>query len=105
MIQFLRHWWDSQDTATRELPHYLGRAAVNFSRTGSRQAAALAYYAIFSIFPLSLLLAVVVTSLLGPVAGQEQIGNALSLFVPADTVQLLLKNVNEAMQQGTSFTL
>ncbi len=105
MMQFLRHWWDNQDTATRELPHYLGRAALNFSRTGSRQAAALAYYAIFSIFPLSLLLAVVVTSVLGPVAGQEQIGNALSLFVPADTVQLLLKNVNEALQQGTSFTL
>lgn len=105
MFRFIRHWWDNQDSATRELPHYLWRAAVNFSRTGSRQAAALAYYAIFSVFPLSLLLAVVVTSLLGPVAAQEQISSALSLFLPQDTVQLLLKNVTEAMQQGSSFTL
>jgi membrane protein len=105
MIHPIRHWWDNQDTATRELPHYLWRALQNFSRTGTRQAAALAYYAIFSVFPLSLLLAVVVSTLLGPVAAQEQIASALLLFIPRDGVQLLVKNVTEAMQQGTSFTL
>jgi membrane protein len=105
MMKLIRQWWDDQDSATRELPHYLWRAALNFSRTGTRQAAALAYYAIFSVFPLSLLLAVVITTLLGPVAAQEQIASALSLFVPQDTVQLLIKNVTEAMQQGSSFTL
>ncbi len=105
MLKFIRHWWNNQDSATRELPHYLWRAGLNFSRTGTRQAAALAYYAIFSVFPLSLLLAVVISTLLGPVAAQEQISSALSLFLPQETVQLLLKNVTEAMQQGSSFTL
>jgi membrane protein len=105
MLQWIKDWWKKQDVATRELVHYLGRAAANFSRSGTRQAAALAYYAIFSVFPLTLLLAVLITSLLGPVAAQEQIASALSLFVPQDTVQLLLKNITEAMQQGSSFTL
>lgn len=105
MLGWMKQWWERQDSITRELPYYLWRAVLNFSHSGTRQAAALAYYAIFSIFPLSLLLAILVSSLLGPVAAQEQIASALSFFVPPETVQLLLKNVTEAMQQGSSFTL
>lgn len=105
MFSFFRRWWASQDDVTRQLPVYLRQAVTNFGHSGTRQAAALAYYAIFSVFPLSLLLAVVVGRLLGPVAAQEQLSNALSLFLPQDTTRLLQSNIEEALQQSGSFTL
>lgn len=104
-LHALKHWWGRQDYATRELPYYLRKVVVNFTRSGTRQAAALSYYAIFSVFPLTLLAAIVVSSIIGPVAAQQQIASATSMFLPGDTVQLLQQNVNEAMQQGSSFTL
>ncbi|MEZ4667377.1 MAG: YihY/virulence factor BrkB family protein [Anaerolineae bacterium] len=70
-----------------------------------RQAAALAYYAIFSVFPLTLLLAVVISRVLGPVAAQQQITSALGLFLPPDTSTVLQENVVDAIQQSSSFTL
>jgi membrane protein len=105
MIQFIREWWQKQDHATRVLPGYLRKALENFLRTGTRQAAALAYYAIFSVFPLTLLLAVVISKLLGPAAAQKQVASALSIFLPGDTSTLLQQNVSQALEQGTSFTL
>ncbi len=101
----LRDWWQQQEEATRELPVYLRRAVANFFKTGTRQASTLAYYAIFSIFPLTLLLAVLISRLLGPVTAQAQIANALGLFLPADTAILLRQNITDAMQQSESFTL
>ena len=82
MFQFIRRWWKNQDRTTRELPGYLRQAVANFMRSGTHQAAALAYYAIFSVFPLALLLAVAIGKILGPAAAQEQVSNALSLFLP-----------------------
>ncbi|MBZ0285942.1 MAG: YihY/virulence factor BrkB family protein [Anaerolineae bacterium] len=105
MLSFFRRWWSSQDDVTRELPGYLWQAVTNFGRSGTRQAAALAYYAIFSVFPLSLLLAVVIGRLLGPVVAQQQLSSALSLFLPEDTTRLLQTNIEEALQQSGSFTL
>jgi membrane protein len=101
----VKQWWKTQDDATQELPHYLRKAASNFFRFGSRQAAALAYYAIFSVFPLALLLAVVISKILGPTAAQEQVVNALSIFLPGDASQVLQTNVSQALDQGGSFTL
>jgi membrane protein len=105
MIAFIKQWWQHQDYATRALPGYLGRALGNFSRTGTRHAAALAYYAIFSVFPLTLLLAVGISKLLGPAAAQTQVASALSIFLPGDTSAELQKNVAQALDQGASFTL
>jgi membrane protein len=105
MIALIRQWWQHQDYATRVLPGYLGRAAGNFSRTGTRHAAALAYYAIFSVFPLTLLLAVGISKLLGPAAAQTQVVSALSIFLPGDTSVELQKNVAQALDQGASFTV
>jgi membrane protein len=105
MIQFIKDWWHKQDHATRALPGYLQQAVGNFSRTGTRHAAALAYYAIFSVFPLTLLLAVGVSKLLGPAAAQTQVASALSIFLPGDTSAELQKNVSQALEQGASFTL
>ncbi len=105
MIAFIKQWWQHQDYATRALPGYLRRAVGNFFRTGTRHAAALAYYAIFSVFPLTLLLAVGISKLLGPAAAQTQVSSALSIFLPGDASAELQKNVAQALDQGASFTL
>ncbi len=101
----LSEWWLKQEEATRELPAYLRQAIANFFGGGTRQAATLAYYAIFSIFPLTLLFAVLIGRLLGPVTAQTQIANALGLFLPADTATLLRQNISDALAQSESFTL
>lgn len=104
-IQNLNEWWLKQEEATRELPVYLRQAVSNFFGGGTRQAATLAYYAIFSIFPLTLLFAVLIGRILGPVTAQTQIANALGLFLPADTAGLLRQNISDALNQSESFTL
>ena len=101
----LSEWWLKQEEATRELPVYLRQAVANFFGGGTRQAATLAYYAIFSVFPLTLLFAVLIGRLLGPVTAQAQVANALGLFLPADTATLLRQNISDALAQSESFTL
>jgi membrane protein len=98
-------YWGRFDPATRALPGYLGRAIANFNRHGLRQAAALAYYAVFSIFPLSLLLAVGIGSVLGPTVAEEQIARGLSLFLPDQTLELFQRNMATTLEQGRSFGL
>lgn len=105
---WFKHWWSRQRPATRALPDYLQRAVGNYFKYGNRQAAAMAYYAIFSIFPLSLLFTIAVSRVLGPVFAQEQISFILEPFLPpasADTMQLFMTNIAQAMEQSGSFTL
>lgn len=105
LTQRLAGWWLKQEQATRELPVYLRQAVVNFFGGGTRQAATLAYYAIFSIFPLTLLFAVLIGRIVGPVTAQTQVANALGMFLPADTASLLKQNITDALNQSESFTL
>jgi len=106
IIHNVVEWWQKQEEATRELPAYLRQGIVNFFfKGGSRQAATLAYYAIFSVFPLTLLFAVLIGRVLGPVTAQTQIASALGLFLPADTANLLQQNISDALRQSESFTL
>lgn len=90
-LVFARGWWAQQTQPTQSLISHIWKAIKNYlqSNTGGRQAAALAYYAIFSIFPLTLLLAVGIGSMVGPAAAQEQIIQGLQLFLPENTVELL----------------
>ena len=74
---------------------HTGHSSITDSAGGTRQAATLAYYAIFSIFPLTLLFAVLIGRILGPVTAQTQIANALGLFLPADTAVLLKQNITD----------
>jgi membrane protein len=108
----LNHWWLASPAMTRALPGYLQRAIANFLNYGLRQAAALAYYAIFSIFPLTLLLAVVISRIVGPVVGPADttasIGLGIEPFLPpaaAPLLQLLQENLTQAVEQGASFSL
>jgi membrane protein len=103
----VRQWWKKQDYATRMLPDYLRNAIANFFGGGTRQAAALAYYAIFSVFPLILLLAIGISKVVGPAAAQTQVANAISIFLPGDVnmAEQIRTNVAQALDQGGSFTL
>lgn len=98
-------WWGRRNPYMRTLPLYLWRAIANFFRDGMRGSAALAFYAILSVFPLTLLLAVGISRIVGPAVAQEQIANGLALFFPTETVFLLQANLVDALQQGRSFGL
>ena len=103
LLRPLLNWWATHSEPTRELPYVLLNAFRNFSRYSSRQSAALAFYALFSVFPLTLLLAVLIGGLLEPAAAQEQIANGLSFFLPEGTVGYIQDVLNESLQQSGSF--
>ncbi len=102
--QFLR-WWVRRSPSTRSLPGFVWRAVLNFAGYGARQAASLSYYAVFSVFPLALLLAITVNRIVGPVIAQEQIRLGLEPFLPpsaSETLQLFQTNIAQALEQGSS---
>jgi membrane protein len=103
----IRRWWHKRSPSTQALPHYMWRAVSNYAQsgTGSRQAAALSYYAVFSIFPLTLLMAVAIGTILGPAVAQEQIVQALEIFLPEATIGIIQDIVAETLQQSGSFGL
>jgi membrane protein len=93
--------------ANRALPAHLLQAVNNFKDYGMRNAAALAYYGVFSLFPLTLLLAVGISTILGPTVAQEQITAALILFLPeeTETINLIQDSIEQALQQSRPFGL
>lgn len=108
----VNRWWQTNPAMTRALPSYLHRAISNFLSYGLRQAAALSYYAIFSIFPLTLLMAIVITRVVGPIVGNSAatapIGLGIEPFLPPAASQLLTliqENVAQAVEQGASFSI
>ena len=107
LVARLRHWWLRRSPSTQSLPKFIWRAVTNYARLGSgpRQAAALSYYAIFSVFPLTLLLAVGIGKLVGPAVAQEQIAQGLELFLPEATVDDIQVVLADALQQSSSFGL
>ncbi len=98
-----RDWWSQRSDSTRALPRFIWTAIRNFTQTGTRQAAALAYYAVFSIFPLILLFAIGIGNLLEPAVAQEQIANGLKLFLPEATISDIQLTLDQALQQSSSF--
>jgi membrane protein len=103
LVKRTREYWMQVNPSTRALPTYLGRALSNFFKHDMRQAAALAYYAVFSVFPLTLLFAVAISGILGPTVAEEQIQRALGLFVPNQTLSLFQSNVEGVLTQSRSF--
>ena len=104
-IELIRRWWSTRSPATRELPGVLRSAFHNFSRYSSRESAALAFYALFSMFPLTLMLAVLIGGLLEPEAAQEQVANGIRFFLPEDeaTVAFVRDILGESLEQSRSF--
>lgn len=107
-MKVLQEGWQQVNTATGDLPVFIRTAVANFSRYGARQAAALAFYAIFSIFPLTLLGAVLISGIFGPVVAQQQIRLALEPFLPPNGTQvfeIFQTNVSQALDQSGTFGL
>ncbi len=98
----LAHWTQLQ-ARTYRLPNYLLCAVTNYLARGSQQAATLAYYVIFSVFPLVLLLAVAIGALVGPAVAQEQIARGLAFFLPQSTVEVIQETVGAATRQSAEF--
>ncbi|MCY3780645.1 MAG: YihY/virulence factor BrkB family protein [Chloroflexi bacterium] len=100
-----RNWWASRSDTTRALPRILASTLRSFGRYSSRQSAALAFFALFSLFPLMLLLAVFIGGLLEPAAAQEQIANGLRVFLPEDEVivEFVRDIFDESLEQSNSF--
>jgi membrane protein len=110
--QRAQRWWQTNPAMTRALPSYLQRAILNFTRYGLRQAAALSYYAIFSIFPLTLIMAIVISHIVGPALAPNiataPIGLGIEPFLPpaaTSLLQLFQENLAQAVEQGGSFSL
>lgn len=107
LLQYILRQWQRLSPSSRALPGHIWQAILNFKNHGMRQAAALSYYAVFSMFPLILLLAVVISELVGPTVAQEQIAQGLILFLPeeTETITLLQDNIEQALRQNSSFGL
>jgi membrane protein len=94
--------------ATDDLPRFLWRAVQDFSARGMRSAAALSYYAIFSIFPLLLIVVVFLTRVLGQVLTEEQILSALTPFLPdgaTGAITLIQSFITGALELSGSVTI
>lgn len=104
-LRFYQRWWILANAMSDGLLSHMWQAIVRFSRHGTREAAALSYYAIFSLFPLLLLVIIVIGTLLGPVAARNQIDTVLRLFLPANTANFLQENIAQALEQRGSFGL
>lgn len=83
----------------------LSQAFRNFLRDGITGTAAsgMAYYFIFSIFPLTLLVTVSIGRFLGPILAQEEITSLLTYFLPLEAVQLLHDNISHIVGNEQSF--
>jgi membrane protein len=101
-------FWSRQAEPVRALPGFLWAAILRYFQNGALRASALAYYAVFSLFPLTLLIAVGISRLLGPALAEQQISLALSSLLPPNTTEALVSvqsNVQQALEQSGSFTL
>lgn len=104
-LRFYERWWILANAMTDGLMEHLWRAIYRFSKHGLREAAALSYYGVFSIFPLLLLLIIVIGTILGPAAAHDQINDVLRLFLPVSTADFLQENIAQALDQRGSFGL
>jgi membrane protein len=104
-LRFYERWWILANAMTDGLLRHLWWALDRFGKHGPRESAALSYYAIFSVFPLLLLLIVVIGTTLGPAAAQNQINDLLLLFLPASAADFLQESIARTLEQRGSFGL
>lgn len=102
-LRFYERWWILANAMTDGLLQHIYRALDRFTKHGLHESAALSYYAIFSLFPLILLLIVIIGTVLGPAAARDQIDNVLQLFLPVSTANFLQDNIAQALEQRSSF--
>lgn len=91
--------------ATNGLLFRIVRAIYRFTTYGPHEAAALAYYALFSLFPLMLLAIVLSASILGDAAASNQMRDTLDFFFPGETATILQEAVTAAVEQRNSVSI
>ena len=100
---FLAYSWADRHTA--------GFAAViwhsidNFAKHGVREAAALSYYALFSLFPLLMMIVVIIGWVVGPTAIGSTLNDFLTLFLPGATATELSRTIERFVSQGVSASI
>lgn len=93
------------DVPLQGLATVVFRSIHEFTKHGPREAAALSYYALFSLFPLLLLLVVGIGQIVGPAATGTQINDFLSLFLPGETATEITRNLERFVSDGRDATL
>lgn len=98
----LLHWLDGP---TRDFASVIYHTFDNFAKHGPREAAALSYYALFSLFPLLLLIVVGIGNIIGPSATAAQIQDFLTLFLPGQTATEISRTIERFVQEGSFASL
>src|SRR5258706_13960971 len=75
--------WDWANRVTKGYIAYLAQALKNFMTKGTTEAVVFGYWAMFSLFPLVMLLVVAATVALGPTSAKAQVYGMLNQYVPA----------------------
>ena len=103
----IKTWWANLSQRERSLLLALRTAFQNFLRDGitGTSASGMTYYFVFSIFPLSLLLTLLIGHFIDPVLAQEEVTNSLMLFLPHDAVALIHQNLNYVLRQNPGFSI
>lgn len=96
---------DGIDALTDGLFYRIVRAIDRFTRYGPHEAAALSYYALFSLFPLLLLLIVLGSSFFGSDPARDRLSDLLSLFFPGQTAFVLRDAVESTQESRGSVTI
>lgn len=102
---FANQVYDLLNQTTQGLLPYLIKNWVDFAQRDTRYAASLAYYALFSFFPLILLAVTVFSRLIGPAFAQEQIIQFLGTFFPVEVLAPIEETINLAIAQSQSFSI
>ncbi|MDQ7025605.1 MAG: YihY/virulence factor BrkB family protein [Anaerolineae bacterium] len=101
----LRQWYDNLPESQKSLLAALHLAFRNFLRDtiAGPASAGMAFYFVFSVFPLTMLVTVVMGHFVGLIFVQDEINLALGMFLPQDAVQLLLNTINGIIAQQETF--
>ena len=93
------------DVPTAGLFMRVWNAIDRFTKYGPHEAAALSYYALFSLFPLVLLIIVFSTSFLDGANTRQSLVDVISLFFPGDTAQVLTDVVESTQASRSPVTI
>jgi membrane protein len=97
--------WDWANRATKGYVAYLSQALKNFVTKGTTEAVVFGYWAMFSLFPLVMLGVVLATLALGPITARAQVYRMLSQYIPGGGDTLIRENIEQAINQRSSFGL
>src|SRR5258708_24442550 len=97
--------WEWANRISHNYVLYLAQAVKNFATKGQQEAVGFAYWAIFSLFPLLVLLIIIATSILGPRAARVETFSVLSQFLPEGGSTLIKDTLDKIMPRQHTYTL